>query len=148
MADRKKLVSVIGGHACAPDVAKIAERVGKVIAEEGAVLICGGLGGVMEAASRGSKKAGGITIGIMPGENKEDANPFIDIPITTGMGYSRNTLVVGAADIVIAFAGKYGTLSEIGFALNAKKKVYGFGTWDIEGVVPLKDPEDVRGILK
>lgn len=145
---RRLLISVIGGHKCDSNIARLAENVGNIIAEEKAVLVCGGLGGVMEAASRGAKKAGGLTVGIIPGENKKEANKFIDIVITTGMGYSRNTIVAGTADIVIAFPGEYGTLSEIGFALNAQKEVYGFGTWEIDGIKKLKEPEELRQILK
>ncbi|MFH1790872.1 MAG: TIGR00725 family protein [Candidatus Omnitrophota bacterium] len=144
----KKLISVIGGHSCGEDIHALAEHVGRIIAEEGAVLVCGGLGGVMEAAAKGARAAGGLTVGIIPGEDKKEANEFIDIVITTGMGYSRNTLVAGTADAVVALPGKYGTLSEIGFALNAGKRVYGFGTWDIEGVRALKDPEEMRILLK
>lgn len=145
---RRFLVSVIGGHKCDKDTAKIAERIGQIIAEENAVLVCGGLGGIMEAACRGAKEKGGLTIGIIPGGNKNDANKFVDIVITTGMGYSRNTIVAGTPDAVIAFPGEYGTLSEIGFALNAKKRVYGFGTWDIKGIERLENPEQFSEILR
>lgn len=145
---RKFLISVIGGHACDEKTAETAEQIGQIIASEGAVLVCGGLGGIMEAACKGAKKKGGITVGIIPGENKNDANKFVDIVIATGMGYSRNTLVVGAADLLVAFPGEYGTLSEIAFALIAKKKVYGLGTWDIKGVIKLKSIDDFRKILK
>jgi len=146
--NQKYLVSVIGGHACDEEVACLAQSVGRVIAEEKAVLVCGGLGGVMESVCKGAKEAGGLTVGIIPGEDKQDANDFVDIVITTGMGYSRNTLVVGTADVIIAFPGKYGTLSEIGFALNAKKPVYGFDTWDIEGVIKLEHVDELREILR
>jgi len=145
---RKFLVSVIGGHDTSGETAKLVERVGEIIAEENAVLVCGGLDGVMEAAARGAKRKNGVTIGIIPGENKNDANEFIDIVIPTGMGYSRNAIVAVAGDIVVAFPGKYGTLSEIGFALNAKKKVYGLGTWDIEGIIKLKSPDELKRILR
>jgi len=142
------LVSVIGGHRSAPDEERLAEEVGRAIAEEGAALVTGGLGGVMEAASRGCKNAGGTVIGIIPGERKDEANEYVDIVITTGMGYSRNTLVAGTADMVVAMSGKYGTLSEIGFALNAKKPVYGFNTWDIPGVNKLNSVEELKGVLR
>ncbi|MFQ5952451.1 MAG: TIGR00725 family protein [Candidatus Omnitrophota bacterium] len=145
---RKFLVSVIGGYECDENNAKLAEQVGEVISQEGFVLVCGGKTGIMEAACKGAKKAGGLTIGIIPGEDKREANEFVDVVIATGMGYSRNALVAGTADLVVAFPGKYGTLSEIGFALNAKKEVYGFGTWDIPGVEKLESPEELRGILK
>ncbi len=148
MNNKKFLVSVIGGHKCEGAVADLVEQTGRIIAEEGAVLVTGGLAGTMEAASRGAKKAGGLTIGIIPGEDKHDANAFVDIVITTGMGYSRNTIVAGTADMVVAFPGEYGTLSEIGFALNAKKPVYGFGTWDIPGVEKLESPDELRAVVR
>lgn len=145
---RKLLVSVIGGHKCDKNTADLAYRIGGVIAEEGACLVCGGLGGVMEHVSKGAKDNGGVTIGILPGENKSDANPYIDIAITTGMGYSRNTIVAGTADIVVALPGEYGTLSEIGFAFTSKKPVYGFNTWDIKDIKHLKDPDELRSVLR
>lgn len=145
---RKLLVSVIGGHKCAPEIEKEAEKAGRYIAAEGAVLVTGGLDGVMKAASRGASSEGGMTVGIVPGERKDEANEYVDIVVTTGMGFSRNTLVAGTADIVIAFPGSYGTLSEIAFALNAGKKVYGRGTWDIDGVVPLARPEEIPRMIR
>lgn len=144
----KFMVAVIGGHDCEREHASLAEKVGGIIAGEGAVLVTGGLGGIMEAASRGASEAGGVTVGIIPGENKRDANDFVDIVIPTGMGYSRNTLVAASADMLVALPGKYGTLSEIAFALNAKKPVYGLKTWDIAGVIKLSSPEDLRGEIK
>ena len=96
----------------------------------------------MEAVSRGVKEGGGLTIGILPSERKNDANPFIDIAIATGLGNTRNTLVVGCADVVVALPGKYGTLSEVAFALNAGKPVIGLGSWDIPGITQVKTPEE------
>ena len=148
MSKRKFLVSVIGGHECDHKNTELAEKVGEIIAQEGATLVCGGREGIMKAVSRGAKSSGGLTVGIIPGEKKEDANEFIDIVITSGLGYSRNAMVAGTADLVVAFPGKYGTLSEIGFALNAKKEVYGFGTWDIPGIKKLDSLEEFRKILK
>jgi len=148
MENQKFLVSVIGGHKCDAKVAGLAGQVGETIAREGAVLVCGGLGGIMEAACRGAKKAGGLTMGIIPGEDKDSANQFVDIVIPTGMGYSRNTLVAGAGDIIVALPGEYGTLSEISFGLIAKKKVYGFDTWDIKGVTQLKSVDELRDVLR
>jgi len=142
MVRQKLLIAVIGGHSCNKKTARVAEELGKQIAELGAILVCGGLSGVMEAAAKGAKKAGGITVGILPTDDKKDANPYIDIPIATGLGYTRNTLVTTAADIVIALSGKYGTLSEIGFALNAKKPVLGIGAWDVKGLIRARAPED------
>jgi uncharacterized protein (TIGR00725 family) len=105
------------------------------------VLVCGGLGGVMEAACRGAKDAGGTTIGILPGADRAAANPFVDVAIATGLGEARNALVVRAADAAIAVGGGYGTLSEIALALKAGKPVVGIGTWDIRGVVAVPGAE-------
>jgi len=145
---RKILVSVIGGHKCDEETANLAEKVGEIIASSGAVLVTGGRRGIMEAASRGAKQAGGLTVGILPGEDKSDANEFVDIVITTGMGYSRNALVAGTSEVVVALPGEYGTLSEIAFALNAGKPVYGLGTWDIKGVKKLNSPDDLKKVLE
>ncbi|NQT23599.1 MAG: TIGR00725 family protein [Candidatus Omnitrophica bacterium] len=148
MSNRKILVSVIGGHKADADALKAAERTGEIIAEEKCVLVCGGLTGIMEAVCKGAKNKKGLTVGIIPGEDKRDANQYVDVAIATGMGFSRNTLVAGTADIVVALPGEYGTLSEIGFALNAKKPVYGFDTWDIKGVRKLKSYEELRDVLR
>jgi uncharacterized protein (TIGR00725 family) len=105
------------------------------------VVVCGGLGGVMEAACRGAKDAGGMTIGILPGTDRSAANPYVDVAIPTGLGEARNALVVRAADAVIAIGGGYGTLSEVAFALKAGKRVVGLGTWEIDGVEAAGSPE-------
>jgi uncharacterized protein (TIGR00725 family) len=118
-----------------------AAEVGRLVAERGAVLVCGGLGGAMEAACRGAKEAGGMTVGILPGPDRAAANPYVDIALPTGLGEARNALVVRAADAVIAVGGGYGTLSEIAFALKAGKRVIGLDTWEIEGVSPADGPE-------
>jgi uncharacterized protein (TIGR00725 family) len=131
-------IAVIGGHNCSKQVEELAHNLGKNIAKVGYNLVCGGLGGVMEAVSRGCKEEGGLTIGILPGEDKKSANPFIDIVIPTGLGYTRNTLVVQTGDVVLALPGEYGTLSEIAFALVLKKPVIGIGSWDIPGVIQVK----------
>ena len=110
-----------------------------MLAERGVVLVCGGLGGVMEAACRGAKEAGGTTVGILPGADRDEANSFVDVAIPTGMGEARNALVVRAADAVVAIGGDYGTLSEVALALKAGKPVVGIGTWEIDGVVPAPD---------
>jgi uncharacterized protein (TIGR00725 family) len=122
-----------------PSVA--AAEVGRLLAEGGATLVCGGRGGAMEAACRGAKEADGLTIGILPGSDRSEANPFVDVVLPTGLGEARNALVVGAADVVIAIGGGYGTLSEIALALKAGKRVIGIGTWEIEGVVAAEGPE-------
>ena len=118
----------------------MAESVGRELASRGAVLVCGGLGGVMEAACTGAKEGGGTTIGILPGTDRAAANPFVDFAIPTGLGEARNALVVRAADALIAIGGGYGTLSEIAFALKAGKPVVGLGTWEIEGVEIVESP--------
>ena len=135
-------IAVIGGHSCSSNIAKIAEEVGKKVAQMGATLVCGGLGGVMQAACKGAKSGGGKTIGILPGHEKKEANPYVDIPIVTGLGYLRNSLVVKNADIVIAIDGQEGTLSEIAFALQMKKPILGINTWDIPGVIKVKDAQE------
>ena len=136
------IIGVIGGSECSDQIAEIAQAVGREIAKTGAYLVCGGLGGVMEQAAKGAKEAGGKTIGILPGKDKKSANPYIDIPITTGLSYARNVLVVSTSDAVIALPGKYGTLSEIGFALNTGKSVIGLDTWDIPGIIKVKDARE------
>ncbi|MBU1026503.1 MAG: TIGR00725 family protein [Candidatus Margulisbacteria bacterium] len=128
----KIFISVIGGDKeASPDALKNAEEVGKLIAKAGAVLICGGLKGVMEAVARGAKSENGLTIGILPGGKREEANPYIDIPIVTGLGYARNKLVVKSSQVVIAVDGKYGTLSEIAFALGYGIPIVGLNTWQL-----------------
>lgn len=114
---------------------------GRLLAERGAVVVCGGLGGTMEAACRGAKQAGGTTVGLLPGGSRSDANPFVDVAIPTGLGEARNALVVRAADVVVAVGGGYGTLSEIALALKAGKRVVGLGSWEIDGVVAVDGPE-------
>jgi len=118
LTTRPVRITVVGAGRCDQATASIAERVGGEIARRGGVLICGGLGGVMEAAARGAKAAGGLTIGILPGEHADDANAHIDIPIATAMGHARNVVNVRAADAVIGIGGSYGTISEIALALT------------------------------
>jgi uncharacterized protein (TIGR00725 family) len=115
--------------------------VGALVARRGAVLVCGGLGGVMEAACRGVRQEGGTSVGILPGIDRAAANPHLDVALPSGLGEARNALVVNAADAVIAIGGGYGTLSEIGLALRAGKPVVGLATWDIEGVEVAAAPE-------
>jgi uncharacterized protein (TIGR00725 family) len=115
--------------------------VGRLVASRGAVVVCGGLGGVMESACRGAKAAGGLTVGLLPGSDRSDANPFVDVALPTGLGEARNALVVAAADVVIAVGRGYGTLSEVALALKAGKPVIGLDTWDVEGVAPAGGPE-------
>lgn len=117
-----------------------AEAVGRELAARGAVVVCGGLGGVMEAACRGAKGGRGRTVGILPGTDRAAANAFVDVAIPTGLGEARNALVVRAADALIAVGGGYGTLSEIALALKAGKPVVGLDSWGIDGVVAAADP--------
>ena len=121
----RPLVAVIGGSTCTSEEAEWAGVVGRLLAEQEAVLLCGGLGGVMEAAARGAKQARGLTVGILPGSDRADANPFIDVPLATGMGEMRNALIVRAAQAVIAIGGGVGTLSEIALALRIGTPVVG-----------------------
>ncbi|MGZ5514339.1 MAG: TIGR00725 family protein, partial [Candidatus Aminicenantales bacterium] len=115
---------------------------GRLIARAGAVVVSGGLGGVMEAASRGARQEGGLVVGILPGASPADANPWVDVPIATGLGYTRNVLVVMNADAVVAVDGEYGTLSEIAYGKIHGKKVVGLGTWDVKGVDIATTPEE------
>ena len=131
LEDKKKFVAVIGGSECSPQEAQLAEEVGRELARRGAALVCGGLGGVMEAACKGASSEGGVTIGILPGESRQTANPYVQIPIVTGMGYARNVAVVKSAQAVIAISGSYGTLSEISHALQNGIPVIGLNTWSL-----------------
>ena len=124
-------LAVIGSAGCSEEVAALAEAVGREIARAGAVLVCGGRGGVMEAACRGAKAERGTTVGILPGLDRREANPYVDIPIVTGLGEARNAVVVRTADAVVAVSGGFGTLSEIGLALKMGRPVVGLGTWDL-----------------
>jgi uncharacterized protein (TIGR00725 family) len=142
-------VAVVGAGACDPEIASWAEEVGRAIGEAGAVLVCGGRGGVMEAACRGAKGRGGLTVGILPGTDRSEANAFIEVALPSGLGEARNALVVRAADAVIAIAGEFGTLSEIAFALKIGKPVIGLATWQlaksgqpVDAIVVASDPAD------
>ncbi len=119
------------GNEASESALRQAEEVGRLLATQRAVVVCGGLNGVMEAVSRGAKQAGGRTIGILPGNDHDSANEWIDTPIPTGLGYARNTVVVKSGDAVIAIAGAFGTLSEIGHAVADNKTVVGLGTWEL-----------------
>lgn len=149
MKDSQTFIAVIGGGDVPPQVAKLAEEVGREIARQGAILVCGGLGGVMEAACKGASSEGGLTIGILPGEDRQAANLYVQIPIVTGFGYARNVAVVKTAQAVIAIDGSHGTLSEIGHALQSGIPVIGLNTWSlsIEGraedaIIPASNPKE------
>ncbi len=126
---QQTIIGVIGGGNCSPDEEKLAEEVGRELAKRGAVVVCGGLGGVMAAACRGAASQGGMTIGILPGNDPRHANPDVQIPIVTGLGYARNVIVVKSSRAVIAIGGRYGTLSEIAYALQYGIPVIGLDTW-------------------
>jgi uncharacterized protein (TIGR00725 family) len=142
LAGRSIQIAVIGAGTCDANTAALAEEVGQGLARRGATIVCGGLGGVMEAACRGAQSAGGRTIGILPGAEIRDANPFVDFPIATGMGEARNVIVVRSARAVIAVGGEFGTLSEIAFALKFGIPVIGLGTWELEraNIIRAGDP--------
>jgi uncharacterized protein (TIGR00725 family) len=125
------IIAVIGDSSCSPEEAKLAESVGELLAQQGTTILCGGLGGVMEAACRGAKSKGGLTIGILPGQDPSTANPWVDIPVVTGIGEARNVAVVKSAQAVIAIGGRYGTLSEIAYALQSNIPVIGLNTWSL-----------------
>ena len=124
-------IAVVGSGTASDELRALAEEAGREVARRGAVLITGGLGGVMEAASRGAHEEGGITVGILPGTDPRDANPWVEIPIATGLGQARNVIVVTAAHAVVAVGGEYGTLSEIAHALKIGKPVVGLHTWEL-----------------
>ncbi|MBU0878766.1 MAG: TIGR00725 family protein, partial [Candidatus Omnitrophica bacterium] len=141
-------VAVVGGNKCSRKIYKVAQKLGELIASEGWVLICGGGLGVMEAACKGAKEKGGLTVGILPSFDAREANPYLDIKIPTGLDYARNILVVRAAEVIVAIDGRYGTLSEIAFALNEGKRVYGIETWDIKGIIKVESPQEAIERIK
>jgi uncharacterized protein (TIGR00725 family) len=147
--NRPPLIAVIGENDPTPEIVALAEAVGEQIALAGAVLVCGGMGGVMEAACRGAHRKGGVTIGILPGTRPDDANPYITYALPTGLGHARNIIVARAARAVIAIGGKYGTLSEIAFAKIEGIAVIGLQTWELRrdgfddsAIQPAADPKE------
>ena len=149
---RKKIVSVIGGHSCNKEVEQLAHDLGKKLAKVVDILVCGGLSGTMRAVCQGFKAGGGLTIGIIPGYDKNDANAFVDISIPTGMGLARNVLVVKSADVVVALPGEMGTLSEVAYCLQFGMPVISLNSWDIKGVIKVNTVDEavdkVRELLK
>lgn len=135
-------VSVIGGGSVTDEEYAVAEAVGRLLAERGHVVVCGGLGGVMEAACKGAAEAGGRTIGVLPGEDRAAANEYVETAIATGLGNARNVLVVLNGDAVVAVDGSAGTLSEIGHALDFGRPVAGLGTHDVPGVEAVETPAE------
>jgi uncharacterized protein (TIGR00725 family) len=145
--NRRIQIGVIGGRYCSEKIAGVAEELGKLIARQGWALVCGGRGGVMEAACKGAIEAGGVTIGVLPDSTGAKANPYLTHTIKTGMGEGRNVIIVHSSDALVAVNGKYGTLSEIALALARRKPVFGIGSWDIPGVVKVADAaESIRRI--
>jgi len=149
MAEPKRFIAVIGGSSCTPEEARLAEEVGREIARSGAALVCGGLGGVMAAACKGASAEGGLTIGILPGDSRQTANPHVHIPIVTNLGEARNVIVVKSAEAVIAIGGSYGTLSEIGHARRNDIPVIGLNTWSLSrnaqpdnSIISAQSPQD------
>lgn len=148
MKNQKVVISVIGGHDINTIVEQQAHNIGKITANVGAVLVCGGLGGVMRAAARGAKEAGGMTIGLLPGRDKSDANPFIDIALPTSIGYARNAMVACCADIIVALPGSHGTLSEICYGLTFGRPVIDFGNWNREGMIKVKSLKEAEKVIR
>ncbi|MAE04825.1 MAG: TIGR00725 family protein [Nitrospinae bacterium] len=139
----KILIAVVGDSKPSGQTERLAEQVGRCLAERGAALVCGGLGGVMEAAGRGAKAAGGLTVGILPGYEPGDANPYIDIKICTGMGHARNAIIAASAGALIALEGSHGTLSEIALGLKLGRRVIALGRGESpEGVLTAASPEE------
>ena len=124
-------IGVIGGQMCSEEEGRMAYELGGLLARGGAIIVCGGLGGVMDAACRGAKEEGGVTIGVLPGPFRGDANPYVDYCIATDMGQARNAIIVRTADAVVAVGGEYGTLSEIAMALKMGKRVVALSSWEI-----------------
>ena len=125
------MIGVIGGERCSPVEGETAYAVGRELASRGHTLVCGGRGGVMREACRGARSANGVTVGILPGDDRSDMNEFVTIPIVTGIGFARNTTIARTADALVAVGGRYGTLSEIAFALIAGRPVVTMGSWDL-----------------
>jgi len=148
MRTQKITISVIGSHDVSPKNDKLAYQVGQMIARVGAVLVCGGLDGAMSAAARGAKDAGGLTVGLLPGTKKTDANPYIDIALPTSIGYARNAIVACSADIIVALAGSHGTNSEICYGLVWGRPVIDLGGWKIKGMIKVKNVREFQKVLQ
>jgi len=145
---RKDLISVIGGASATLEEISWAEKLGALLADNGFTVICGGGSGIMEAVCRGASDKGGHTIGILPGSSPDEANPWVENVIVTGMGTSRNRMIVLSGRVVVAVGGKYGTLSEVAYALQAEKPVCALGNWaGIVGVIPVSSPEEAMDFI-
>ena len=141
---RQTIIGVVGSSVPLKEYEEIAFEVGKIIAEKKWILITGGLGGIMEKACEGAKSKDGLTIGILPGSSKKDANQFVDVPILTAMQQARNNIIVNSADVIIAIGAGFGTLSEIAIALKINKPVISINSWDVDDkVIRVDEPQNI-----
>jgi len=145
---QKITISIIGGHDSDSKMEYLAHKVGKIVAEMDCVLVCGGLGGVMEASSRGAKEAGGLTIGLLPGKDKKDANSYVDIALPTSIGYARNAIVACSADIIVALPGSHGTRCEISYGLVYNRPIIDLGKWNIAGMIKVKNVKEAENKIR
>jgi uncharacterized protein (TIGR00725 family) len=148
--NRRLIVAVVGPGECDEATSALGFEVGKLLAERGCLIVTGGRGGVMEAASAGAASVGGEVIGILPGEGRDQANPHVSIPIVTGMGETRNAIIARTADAMIALSGGFGTLSEIAFALKFGKPVVSLGSWQVSPQIHAASapPEAIEIVLR
>ncbi len=145
---QKITVSVIGSHSKNVKVDQLAHKIGNIIAKMGYVIVCGGLSGVMEAACKGAKEAGGLTIGLLPGISKKDANPYVDIALPTTIGFARNAMVACSADIIVALPGSHGTRSEISYGLVYGRPVIDLGNWKIKGMIKIAGIKELEKAIR
>ena len=138
--ERKPIIAIVGAGKCSKKLRDKAAVVARQVVKNGGIIVCGGMGGIMEGAARGAWEGGGVSIGILPSEDRKDANKFITFAIPTGFGEARNLMVIRAADAVVAFPGKFGTLSEMAFALKIGKPLISIAAWKLgEGIIQLDD---------
>lgn len=145
---QKITISVIGGHDADSTLEALAQNIGRIVAKVEAVLVCGGLGGTMKAVAHGVREAGGLTIGLLPGKDKKDANPYIDIALPTSIGYARNAIVACSADIIVALPGSHGTRCEISYGLVYGRPVIDLGNWNIEGMIKVKNLKEAESKIR
>ncbi len=143
-----KRVSVFGGREITEEIYDNTVSLGEKLGNEGYVVFCGGGNGVMEAISKGVKMSGGLVIGILKGEDVSEANDYLSVPVSTGMGIARNAILAYNCDVALAISGQYGTLSEIAYAFQLGKPVIGYETWDIKPIIKAESPDDVMSKLK
>ena len=141
--ERKPVIAIVGAGKCSKKLRDNAATVGRYVAKNDGVVVCGGLGGIMEGAARGAWEGGGVSIGILPSDDRADANKFVTFAIPTGFGEARNMMVIRAADAVVAFPGKFGTLSEMAFALKLGKPLISLSAWKLgDEIVAVEDPAE------